>query len=183
MRLGASMAEDAQRRDLAEKVGYGSPTTPHGDLTSPTGQTPPGVGPNSQSRQATLADSWRPSPGLATMWGPYFQALFPPGRVTAWANFKRKSTGVNVARRLWGQREEMRQAYEALHGTNRAQWPTQHPGIVLDAVQWVAHPACLGCHWFHRGVSMKEADWKDHAAELALRHQDSNGAYIGDRRN
>ena len=122
--------------------------------------------------QGQLKDSWQPPPGLATTWGPYFQALFPPGLVTAWDNFKRKSTGLNVVRRLWDQREEMRQEYEALHGTNHAQWPTQHPGIVLDAVQWVAHPACLGCHWFHHGVSMKDADWQDHAAELALRHQD-----------
>ncbi len=30
------MADDAQRRDLAEKVGYGSAITPPGDLTSPT---------------------------------------------------------------------------------------------------------------------------------------------------
>jgi hypothetical protein len=147
MWLGASMADDAQRRDLSKKVGYGS-ATPPGDATSPTRQTPPGLGPNSPSRRELLADSWQPSPGLATTWGPYFQALFPPGRVTAWDNFKRMSTGVNIARRLWDQREEMLQEYEALHGTHHAQWPTQHPGVVLDAVQWVAHPACLACHWF-----------------------------------
>jgi hypothetical protein len=76
----------------------------------------------------------------------------------------------------------MRQAYEALHGTNRAQWPTQHPGVVLDAVQWVAHPACLACHWFHHGVSMRETNWQDTGAELALRHQNSGGAYRDDGR-
>jgi hypothetical protein len=181
MWLGASMADDAQRRDLSKKVGYGS-ATPPGDATSPTRQTPPGLGPNSPSRRELLADSWQPSPGLATTWGPYFQALFPPGRVTAWDNFKRMSTGVNIARRLWDQREEMLQEYEALHGTHHAQWPTQHPGVVLDAVQWVAHPACLACHWFHHGVSMRDADWQIHAAELALRHQSSHGAYIDDGR-
>lgn len=83
--------------------------------------------------------------------GPYFQAMFPPRRVTPWINFKRMSTGVNIARRLWDQREGLRQEYEALHGTNHAQWPTQHPGIVLDAVRWVAHPACLFDRWFRRG--------------------------------
>ena len=74
--------DDAQRRDLAEKVGYGSATTPPGDLTSPTQQTPR-VSPNPSSWQGELKDSWRPSPGLATTWGPYFEAMFPPGRVTA----------------------------------------------------------------------------------------------------
>src|SRR5277367_710291 len=108
--------DDAQRRDLAEKVGYGSATTPPGDVTSPTRQTPPGLDSNSPSRQETLADSWRPPPGLATTWGPYFQALFPPRRVTPWINFKRMSTGMNIARRLWDQREGLRQEYEALHG-------------------------------------------------------------------
>lgn len=132
--------------------------------------------------QGETRDSWQPPPG-ETMWDPYFQAMFPPGRVTEWDNFKRMSTGVNVVRRLWDQREEMRQEYEALNGTNQAQWPTQHPGIVLDAVPWIAHPACLGCHWFHHGVSMTEADWQQHAVELALRHQDSDGAYNDDGRD
>jgi UvrB domain 3 len=45
--------DDAQRRDLAEKVGYGSATTPPGDLTSPTQQTPR-VSPNPSSWQGEL---------------------------------------------------------------------------------------------------------------------------------
>ncbi len=51
MRLGASMAEDAQRRDLWEEAGYGSATTPPGDLTSPTRETSPRLGPEPQSSQ------------------------------------------------------------------------------------------------------------------------------------
>jgi hypothetical protein len=129
-----------------------------------------------------ITESWQPPPGNNT-WEPYFQALHPPRRVTAWINFKRKTSGVNIARRLWDQREDMRQKYEALHGTNHAQWPTRHPGIVLDAVPFIARPACLGCHWIHLGVSMGEVDWRVQAAKIALRQQDSNGAYIGDRRN
>ena len=168
------MADDAERRDLAKKAGYGSATTAPGDLTSPTRRTPPPVGPDSPFRQGKLKDSWRP--GLATGWGPYFDAMFPPARVTAWINFKRMSTGVNIARRLWDQREGLRQGYEALHGTDHSRWPAQHPGIVLDAVQWVAHLACLACHWIHHGVSMRETGWYGHAAELALRHQNSDGA-------
>jgi len=96
---------DAQRRELSEKAGYGSATTPPGDLTSPTRQTSPRVGPDSPFRQRNLKESWRP--GLATGWGPYFDAIFPPARVTAWINFKRMSIGVNIARRLWDQREEL----------------------------------------------------------------------------
>ena len=48
---------------------------------------------------------------MATGWGPYFDAMFAPARVTAWINFKRMSTGVNIARRLWDRREELRQEY------------------------------------------------------------------------
>jgi hypothetical protein len=170
---------DAQHHDLAEKLGYGSATTPPGDFTSPTRQTLSRIS-ESPSRRDELKHPWRPSLGLATTWGPYFESMFPPRPVTAWINFKRMGTGVNIARRLWDQREGLRQEYEALHGTNHAHWPTDHPGIVLDAVQWVAHPACLACHWFHHGVSMRDADWRSHAAELALRHENSDGAYIDD---
>jgi hypothetical protein len=35
---------------------------------------------------------------MATGWGPYFDAMFPPARVTAWIDFKPMSTGVNIAR-------------------------------------------------------------------------------------
>jgi hypothetical protein len=40
----------------------------------------------------------------------------------------------------WDQREELRAAYEAVHGTDPYQWPDRHPGIVIDAVEWVAQP-------------------------------------------
>jgi hypothetical protein len=103
--------------------------------------------------------------------------MFPPRQGSAFDSWKRKSTGANVARRLWEQRQRLRQEYEAVHGTNLARWPVRHPGVVLDAVQWVAQPACLGCTWFDEvGVSMKKPDWLDEATERARRHQDSNGA-------
>src|SRR6185312_16258208 len=38
--------------------------------------------------------------------------------------------------------------YEDVHGPDRALWPVQHPGVVLDAVLSSAHGACLGCQWF-----------------------------------
>jgi hypothetical protein len=56
--------DDAQRRGLVEKAGYGSATTRPGGLTSPTRQTPPPVGAGSPFRQRALKDSSRP--GLAT---------------------------------------------------------------------------------------------------------------------
>jgi hypothetical protein len=55
------------------------------------------------------------------------------------------STGTNIARRPWDQREELRAEYDDVHGTDRALWPVQHPGVVLDAVLSSAHGACLGC--------------------------------------
>ena len=97
--------------------------------------------------QGEIKDSWQPGPGYADTWGPYFEAEFPPARVTAWINFKRRSTGVNIVRRRWDQREKLRQQHEAIHGPDPALWPHRHPGVVLDAVQWVAQPACLGCQW------------------------------------
>jgi hypothetical protein len=64
------------------------------------------------------------------------------------SRWKIRSTGTNIARRLWDQREELRGEYEDVHGTDPALWPVQHPGVVLDAVLSTAHGACLGCQWF-----------------------------------
>ena len=121
----------------------------------------------------------------AKTWGPYFDAEFgPPHRVRSWIAWKISSTGVNIARRRWDQREELRQAYEAVHGTDPDRWPARHPGVVLDAVLWVAHAACLGCQWIDkRGYSMREPDELDGARSLAHRHQVSSGVFLdGPRR-
>jgi hypothetical protein len=117
----------------------------------------------------------------AATWGPYFDAEFgPPHRVRAWIAWKISSTGVNIARRWWDQREELRAAYEAVHGTDPYQWPDRHPGIVIDAVEWVAQPACLGCQWIDAtGVSMKEPGWHEAAGAVARRHEMSNGEFRG----
>jgi hypothetical protein len=66
--------------------------------------------------------------------GPYFDAMFPPQEVSTWIFWKMTSTGTNIARRLWDQREELRAEYEDVHGPDRARWAVQHPGVVLDAV-------------------------------------------------
>jgi hypothetical protein len=94
------------------------------------------------------------------------------------------STGTNIARRLWDQREELRAEYEDVHGTDRALWPAQHPGVVLDAVRSSAHGACLGCQWFDvRGHWMGHSDWFERACIWPHRHQVSNGVFLdGPRR-
>jgi hypothetical protein len=86
------------------------------------------------------------------------------------------STGVNVARRLWDQREELREAYQAVHGSDPESWPHRHPGIVIDAVHFVAHAACLGCQWIDQpGTSMTELGWREASAALVRRHESSRG--------
>lgn len=94
----------------------------------------------------------------ANTWGPYWNALFPPSLVTEWIDFKRRSTGLNVARRLWDQREYLRRTYESVYGTDPEGWPSQHPGVVLDEVLWMAHAACLRCRWFDVGPQFRYLD-------------------------
>ena len=125
-----------------------------------------------------LMPSTRASAGAEDTWGPYWNALFPPRLVTPWINWKRRSSGVNVARRLWDQREYLRRTYESVHGTDPAEWPSQHPGVVLDEVLWIAHAACLRCQWFDAtGHSMQRPDDLQQALVLARRHETSDGAF------
>lgn len=95
-----------------------------------------------------LGPSTRGSAGYSTSWGPYWDAMFRPREVSAWIDWKRCSTGVNIARRFWAQREHLRRTYRAVHGDDPDQWPSRHPGVVLDAVPTIDHAACLGCQWF-----------------------------------
>ena len=97
--------------------------------------------------QGPIKQSTRWSEGHTDNWGPCGDALFRPRLVTSWINFKRGSSGVNVARRLWDQREYFRRAYESVYGADPEAWPSRHPGVVLDAVQYGNHAACLGCQW------------------------------------
>ncbi|OBI49790.1 hypothetical protein A5707_16375 [Mycobacterium kyorinense] len=113
-------------------------------------------------------------------WGAYWNALFPPRVVSPWIDFKRRSSGYNVARRLWDQREHFRRAYEAVYGPDPEGWPSQHPGVVLDEVLWIAHAACLRCRWFDaRGHYMKDPDGLWGALALARRHETSDGSFVG----
>lgn len=114
-------------------------------------------------------------------WGAYWNALFPPRLVTPWIDFKRTSSGLNIACRLWDQREYLRRTYEAVYGTDPEGWPSQHPGVVLDEVLWVAHPAWLRCRWLDAGGhSMKTPEELRQALVLARRHEMSDGEFRGD---
>lgn len=90
------------------------------------------------------------SQGYDTTWGPYWEVLFPPRQVSAWIDWKRGSTGVNIARRLWNEREYHRRTYESVFGNDPAGWPSRHPGVVLAASATSGYPACLGCQWLTR---------------------------------
>lgn len=119
--------------------------------------------------------------GTANPWGPYWNALFPSSLVTPWIDFKRRSTGLNVARRLWDQREYRRRTYESIHGSDPECWPSQHPGVVLDEVLWTAHAACLRCRSFDpEGHSMRRPKELRQLLLLARRHETSNGEFRGD---
>jgi hypothetical protein len=132
--------------------------------------------------KTTLAQA--PASWEASKWSPYFDALFPSQEVSPWIAWKMTSTGTNIARRLWDQREELRAEYEDVQRADRARWPAQHPGVVLDAVLSGAHGACLGCQWFDvRGHSMRHSDWFERASVWPHRHQVSNGEFLdGPRR-
>ena len=111
------------------------------------------------------------SAGYSTTWGPYWDAMFPPRMVTSWIDWKRGSTGVNIARRFWDQREYLRRTYESVYGDDPEKWPSRHPGVVLDAVPSIDHAACLGCQWF---------DASGHSPyERAQRHETSDGEFRG----
>jgi hypothetical protein len=97
----------------------------HGDPVVPLDQR--NWGPGGPRPRSALVEPWTPSSSVG--WRAYHKAMFPPGGlVTPWVRFKEMSTGVNVVRRHWDQREELRAAYEAEHGSDPENWPHRHPG-------------------------------------------------------
>lgn len=108
-----------------------------------------------------------------TSWGPYWEVLFAPAMISGWINWKRASTGVNVARLLWGERENARRTYETVHGSDPHRWPTRHPGAVVEAVIADASAVCLRCDYFEPCRS------PDQAARAARHHEQSRGRYRG----
>ncbi len=96
-------------------------------------------------RGGHLMPSTRAPAGEEDTWGPYWDALFPPRLVTSWINWKRMSNGVNVARRLWDQREYLRGTCE----------PSMAPtGVVThnSAIAAVAYRVV----WLHSGTVTRQ---------------------------
>jgi hypothetical protein len=89
-----------------------------------------------------LVPMTRAPSNASTTWGPYYETLHPPCRVDFITNWKVVPGLMDHAAGLWRRRQNLRRAYEAVHGCDPALWPTQHPGVVVDG-----HAACLGCHW------------------------------------
>lgn len=163
------------KRSTPTVVGKSASAAEAGEWTGPMRDVAPNSlnwGPGGPRPNSELVDAWVPGRGLLESWGHYYEAFFQPQRVTPWIKFKRMTTGVNIARRLWDEREAMRLDYEAIHGEDPEEWPARHPGVVLESARWVAHPACLGCQWLATaGSSMKLANWRDLATEIARQHE------------
>lgn len=117
-----------------------------------------------------LKPSWRWSQGYSDTWGPYWEYLFPPGLLTPWLNWKLGSTGVNVAQKLWREREYLRRNFEAVFGDDPDVWPSSHPGVVLG----MRHAACLRCRWLNGCGRFS-------ALSVAHRHETSNGLFLTHR--
>lgn len=97
--------------------------------------------------QGVIGPSTRWSEGHSDTRHPYWDVMFPPRDVTGWIDWKRGSTGVAVARRLWHRREYLRRAYESVYGTEPKRWPSRHPRVLLGG-----NAVSLGCHWLGPGA-------------------------------
>ena len=149
---------DAQRQDVEDKLGYGSATTPPGDLTSSYRQTPPRLGPTSPSSQERSEESSCPSPGYwPATWRDgdepyryYWRVLYPEyGDPKSKAHWYAKWKTSEMAMGLFGARQRARHAWIASgprHGREEAHSTavvTYHASPVRSRTVKV----CLGCLW------------------------------------
>lgn len=112
--------------------------------------------------------------GAASTWGPYYDTLHPQRAVHMMTAWKVVPRWVEAAKALWRLREELRHDYESAHGKNPSDWPSQHPGVVLDGI-----PACLRCHWLGPRNYYRRDHVFQSAADIARRHERSNGEFVG----
>jgi hypothetical protein len=110
----------------------------------------------------------------STTWGPYYETLHPPCRVDFIVNWKVVPGLMDHAAGLWRRRQNLRRAYEAVHGCDPALWPTQHPGVVVEG-----HAACLGCHWMQERGYYRHDRVFQYPVDLARRHESSDGTFCG----
>jgi hypothetical protein len=155
MRLGASMADDAQRQDVEDKLGYGSATTPPVDRTSPTRQTPLGSGPNFP---ASPGRTMQPSPGYwPATWRDgddpyrhYWRVLYPeyadPKSKSHWYG-KWKTSEMCMG--LFGERQLARHEWIAI-GPRRGRDEAHATAVVTyhaSPVRSRTVKVCFGCLW------------------------------------
>ena len=108
-------------------------------------------------------------------WFDYYRTMFPgyknpPSGFIAW---KLGSTAINIARDVWGMREQAREGWCARFGEDISDWPVEHPPVVLW-MPMVGQGACLRCRWLH-DRSDGRGDLKT-AGREARRHSVSEGA-------
>ena len=150
--------DDAQRRDLAEKLGYGSATTPPGDLTSPTRQTPPGLDSNSLSSQERSNESSQRSPGYwPATWSQgdepyryYWRALYPKyADPQSQAHWYAKWKTSEMCMGLFGERQRARHEWIA-SGPRRGRQEAHATAVVTyhaSPVRSQTVKVCLVCLW------------------------------------
>jgi hypothetical protein len=107
---------------------------------------------------------------MISPWDAYYSVLYPePARpISAFGQWKRATTGVNITKALWEARERARKQWTAGPRTGEEQ-QLSHPPVVLW-LPMVANGACLGCSWIER-----ESGSIDEAAESARRHSIGSG--------
>lgn len=142
--------DSTQRRDLVEKVGYVSATTPPVDLTAPTRQPPPRVGPKSQSSQERSGywpATWRHGD---EPYRHYWRVLYPEyGDPESKAHWYAKWKTSEMAMGLFGERQQARHEWIA-SGPRRGREDAHATAVVTHH----ASPArsrtvkvCLSCLW------------------------------------
>lgn len=177
----AAALYSARHRDLdvfealSELCEVGPDTGPNRDLRAALRRLQPRRnGSAGGSTEASRGISRRRVPDESSAWQPYLTALFPSPPASEFHKWKRCTTGANIARRYWEQREYLRRNYESVFGEDRALWPSRHPGVVLDAVPSTSHAACLGCQWFE--------PYSRDPLLSARRHEISGGEFVGEKK-
>ena len=81
-------------------------------------------------------------------WRAYHEQIFDLAAApSAFVRWKIRSSGVHVARDLADARNTVLERWRDQHGRWQADWPVQHPPVVVVMREQAARPACLGCLW------------------------------------
>jgi hypothetical protein len=146
-----SPLDDAERRDFAEKVGYGSATTPPGDLTAaPTRQPLSRVGTKSQlsqERSGYWPSTWRDGD---EPYRHYWRVLYPEyADLDSRAHWYAKWKTSEMAMGLFGERQRVRHEWIA-SGPRRGRQEAHAIAVVTyhaSPVRSRTVKVCLVCLW------------------------------------